>query len=407
MFTYSCNAQQKEIKISPETQIINNDSLYCQEEVCAIETKQGELLVAWLDRKTGTQEKTVSYMVSTDNQKNWATIQKHDNKDFIWTGNPAVAKDDVGNLYIVDMSANYEEGKIPNKGIFEITVSKDNGKTWAEWKTIIKNTGVNKGFPDKPTLIAKGNGELYISYISFDIDTVDLQKSHGKVVFQKSKDGGETWTTPIEIKLERVWKPSSMANMLMSGGADLGEQGPSLGFFDNKILISWGGYHEKGIYFTNSDNDGNSFNTASKICNSKVEVPVTQLLLTKNKWVILYYNAHTVGDIYCVQSSDSGKTWTANKIAGDASILSGAMDNNENIHVVWNEKTKKTRTTFYSIISNDLNYKPVALTPKSEVVTNLFIGAYQQFLIDTKQNKHIFWIDWQIKGGKLKHSYWK
>ncbi len=398
---------QTKIDIAPKTTILNPDSLYCQEEVCAIETNQGELLVAWIDRKKGTAEKTVSYMVSANNKTLWLPIQNHDNKDFIWTGNPAEAKDDAGNLYRVDMSTNYGEGGFANRGVFELSVSKDGGKNWSEWKTIVKNSSVGKGWPDKPALIAKGNGELFMSYISFDMDSTRIFNSYGKVVFQKSKDFGVSWTAPLEIKSNRKWKPTPIIALIMGGAADLGEQGTSLAYYDNKIYISWGAYCEKGIYFTHSENDGESFETVKKISSSKVAVPVTQLLMSKNEWAVLYHNAHELGGVYIVKSINSGKSWKTIKVSENASLISGAIDNTGNLHVLWNNKSGNIAKTSYTIYSDKANYAPFELTKNGETPSSFFIGAYQHFLIDSNQNKHAFWIDWQQNGGKLKYSVWK
>ena len=412
MFFFYCNGQPNVFLINKKTECINHNPLLVQEEVCAINTKNGELFIAWVDRKKDTNEKFISFKVSDNNGSKWDSTFSYDPAEYIWTANPAIAEDDNGNLFLIAMSNNYDGRKLPDNGVFEITRSADKGKTWSAWNTVVKNKAKHTDMPDKPSLIAKGNGELYLSYINFNADSTDIFNFYGEVMFAKSTDGGKTWSTPVVINAERNWKKTSMAKALISGGADFGEQGPAMCFYKNQILVSFGSYSKKGIRFTSTSDNGKSFTKVRKIANSNAGAPVTSIISNNlNEIAILWHDAHATGSVNYIISTDGGVSWSKSvTLSNKASMISGAIDSEGNIHFLWNEKESDnvdTKYTFTKATKNDF-FVPVSLLEvKAATCPKFFIGAYQQFLIDKNNAKHAFWIDWSAEGGRLMHSAWK
>ncbi len=392
--------QQKVEKQNYTAFTLQPDNTLVQEEVCAILTKNNELVVAWVDRKVGSNEKFISFTATYNNQKKWYPVTTYDPKDYIWTGNPALSEDDSGNIYLVAMSNNYDGKNLPTNGIFELSRTSDGGKTWSNWTRIVKNTAEFKDMADKPTLISKGNGELYLSYINFNSNKEDVLNSKGEVFFMKSKDKGETWSNKLIIENKRNWKPSSMIKVMMSGGADLGEQGPSLSFFKDRLLLSYGSYQNNGIWLASSDDDGNSF-SVKKISDLKVKTPVTNIYTNdSNLIVIVVYEAHDVGNAYYIQSIDGGKTFSKELLSKKGSIVSGLIDKDNMLNFIWNEKDKDNIDTKYmEVKDNKVIVK--SFYSENKINPNFFIGAYQDILVDRNNNIHAFWIDWSQKGGKL------
>ena len=174
------------------------DTAYIQEEVCVLLTKKSELAVAWIDRKKGTDEKLISYTISYQNKTKWYPIRTYDSKEFIWTGNPAFAEDDNNNIYLVSMSIDYFTNHIPTAAILEICKTQDGGQNWSDWTTIKRNNDLGSNMPDKPTIIAKGDGELRVS------DTSLLK--NGKFVFLSRERDGYSVISEVSLSEEAELK---------------------------------------------------------------------------------------------------------------------------------------------------------------------------------------------------------
>jgi hypothetical protein len=406
MCIFNAYSQDNATSLNHIKYIIQTDSTFVQEEVCAILTHDQEFAVAWIDRKVGTEEKHISYTISYDKGEKWRPIKTYNPKDYLWTGNPALAEDDNGNIYLIAMSNNYDGKNLPNNGIFEISKTNNGGESWSKWTTVVKSTIEFKDIPDKPTLIAKGNGELYLSYINFNSDKENILNSKGDVIFIKSKDAGKTWSDKMLIDNNRKWKASSMLKAIISGGADFGEQGPSLAFQKDKILLSYGSYSGNGIWLAKSLDDGNSFEKIMKIAETKTATPITKLFIQVEKIGIVWYDAHDVGKGYYMQSSNGGKEFSKPIVLSkNASLVSGSYDQDGGFHVIWNEASDEKVDTKYSYFNNksELTY---SLFSKNQEPSIFYIGAYQEIIIDKNGVKHAFWIDWSQKGGKLIYSKW-
>ncbi len=381
------------------------DTAYIQEEVCVLLTKKSELAVAWIDRKKGTDEKLISYTISYQNKTKWYPIRTYDSKEFIWTGNPAFAEDDNNNIYLVSMSIDYFTNHIPTAAILEICKTQDGGQNWSDWTTIKRNNDLGSNMPDKPTIIAKGDGELFLSYINFNLPEGKFLEAKGDVVFTKSTDHGKTWSNNILIDNKRGWKPNTIFKMILTGEADMGEQGPSLSFVGNNILLSYGSYKGKGIWLTISEDLGNSFGEVKRIAKTETPLPVTDIITdNKNRIIITVFNPHGVGKAYILESNDGGKTFEKPKcISKNASLLTGNFDQKGNVILLWNEKTKENVDTKYMVIGKD-GEKSYSLYSDKKPITKFYIGAYQDLVVDENNIIHLFWIDWSIEGGKLIYS---
>lgn len=398
--------QEKFKKLNNSAYTIQPDTTMVQEEVCAILTKKNELVVAWVDRKIGTDEKFISYTSTYENKKKWHPITTYNPNEYLWTGNPALAEDESGNIYLIAMSNNYDGKNLPTNGVFELSRTNDGGKTWSEWKKIVQNTEDFQNMADKPSLIAKGNGELYLSYINFNSNKDNILESKGDVIFMKSKDKGENWSDKLKIDNKRNWKPSSMEEVMVSGGVDFGEQGPSLSFFKGKLLLSYGSYQKNGIWLATSSDDGSTF-SVNKISDLKINTPVTKLYTNNsNLIVVVAYEAHDIGNTYYLQSNDAGKTFSTVQISKNGSIATGTIEKGKDLNFMWNEKTEDNVDTKYMTVQDD---KVIVKSFFSEKKMNpsFFIGAYQDLLIDKNNLAHAFWIDWSKKGGRLIYSQLK
>ena len=133
-------------------------------------------------------------------------------------------------------------------------------------------------------------------------------------------------------------------------------------------------------------------------------VPVTQLKISNDKWFICYHNAHGLGNVILLESTDAGKTWKEHKIASKASMVTGDIDKEGNFHLIWNEDSDSKRTVNYAFYSNSKLNRKLAISTTKVQSAKYFIGAYQHFLIDSEQEKQAFWIDWNVNNGRLNYT---
>jgi hypothetical protein len=131
------------------TEVLSNNEY----EIHATSGENGELLAGtmWGFRN----DWKCNFSTSLDFGENWNNFL-YKNEDFDLGGNPTVAIDGTGTMYAVCMSANLDY----RSGVLEISRSLNHGLTWSQWTRIPTSSGL----PDKPWIVAQGDGGLALSY---------------------------------------------------------------------------------------------------------------------------------------------------------------------------------------------------------------------------------------------------
>jgi hypothetical protein len=140
--------------------------------------------------------------VTFDGGRTWTTFPIDDH-GYDFTGDPALAFDGAGNVYLVTLGFLVSQGRSPGAVNPDIIVSHsgDGGRTWSTPERVASGSGQFIGpgvFNDKPYITAWGSGNVLVtwtvfndgqkgSYISSPIDSVI------------SHDGGVSWTGSGEI----------------------------------------------------------------------------------------------------------------------------------------------------------------------------------------------------------------
>lgn len=365
-------------------------------EVIGIETSNNVLVAAWMeddstlanpDTTNGLNKITV-LKLSNDGGLTWSAKQVFDNPARNTNANPTLASDDDGVIYLVQMSVDGPPN--PNIGTLDLYRSIDDGKTWSPAKVVVPFS--ISSWPDKPWLIAKGSGELFLVY------TDVLRQNQDDTKFMQSLDSGKTWSAPVSL----------------STGETVG---PSISFgFNNEILISWA-TSDGPMYFTKSTDNGLTFQTPIKVTTGTVPGwSVTELIssASSSHITVVFHDTHALGPAGSVSSVDGGVNW-ANPIfhTSSGNLISGDVDTAGNIHIVYNETYNTAKMNTYTVSSSDSGKSyssPVSLyktTPSPVPLLNKYIGAYQTLVCSKKSDvKHAFWIDWEDNKYHLNYSSW-
>lgn len=244
---------------------------------------------------------------STDSGKTW--VQTSVSCPYgIW-GDPILVSDANGTFYYFHLT-NPSDGTWIDRLVCQR--SEDGGKTWT--------SGVAFGLNGKKKQDKEGvavnpkTGELYVTWTQFDAYGSKNPLDSSIILFAKSADRGETWSTPKRISYFAgdCLDSSNTVEGAVPAAAENGE-----------IFVSWSG--PKGIVFQKSINGGETWLPMEKIivpnhswtfnvpgiyrCNG---FPQT-LFSRKQKKVSILYSDQSKGsadtEVWLISSFDEGETW--------------------------------------------------------------------------------------------------
>jgi hypothetical protein len=207
---------------------------------------------------------------------------------------------------------NYWAHGATRNGIF-VRRSLDGGATWEPNDIAVIEQPTQPGIPfeDKPYIVADLSngphaGTLYVGWTRWTL-------ADSQILLSRSADGGQTWSTPVEIDTHR--------------GLPRDDNGAVEGFSavvgaDSALYVVWGdGSH---IVFTSSHDGGRTFATERRIIDTAPIMFDVQSVLRSNGFPVMdidpqsqrlyvtwsdYRNGDI--DVFCASSGDQGKTWGA------------------------------------------------------------------------------------------------
>ena len=193
---------------------------------------------------------TNNYYLSTDSGETW-TENILTSSYGVW-GDPVIDVDNLGNFYFFHLS-NSDSGNWIDRIVCQ--KSTDNGNSWTDGTFTGLNGAKNQ---DKPwSVIDRNNNNIYITWTQFDdyasIDPLDISI----ILFSKSLDGGNTWSTPLRInKFEGDCKDDDDT---VEGAV------PAMGP-NGEIYVSWAG--PNGLVFNRSLDQGETWLQEEILINS-------------------------------------------------------------------------------------------------------------------------------------------
>ncbi|HMS29471.1 MAG TPA: glycosyl hydrolase [Saprospiraceae bacterium] len=182
-----------------------------------------------------------NYYISTDTGRTWtASILK--SSLGVW-GDPCLAVDTAGNFYFFHLS-NPDTGNWIDRIICQKT--SDHGNTWNDGSF----TGLNeeKAQDKQWCAIDPVTNTIYMTWTQFDVYGSSNPNDSSTILFSKSTDEGETWTTPI--RLNQIAGDCVDSDNTTEGAV------PAVGP-EGEVYVSWAG--PKGLVFNRSFDGGKTW----------------------------------------------------------------------------------------------------------------------------------------------------
>jgi hypothetical protein len=303
--------------------------------------KDGNLYIVWADDRD--IYRSVYFTKSTDGGNTFSFDKKISDDLTVYSqSQPAIALDNVGNIYVV-----WIDSRNSNYDIF-FTNSTDSGNTFSENKKV-NDVDIKVGY-GTPAIAAYGFGNIVIAWEDIRDD------ANGDIYFANSTDGGNTFS------------PNKKVNDDVGGNT---QEDPSIVVDDNdKIYIAWSDDRDVDydIYISNSTDGGNSFSPNVKINNQVSSAWHREPSLAVDASNIIYvaWARSFSGDsnISFSYSTDGGNIFSDNKTVNDDT--SGmtqwhpclALGDSGNIYIAWQDHRNNNDIYFANSTDGGNTFSP-------------------------------------------------
>lgn len=258
------------------------------------------LYLAWNDQREGIYHVGFSY--STNSGDTWTPNQLLTEPTFPEQGDPAVAVDDSGYVYVAMLSFD----RYGWESDIYVVRSTDGGQTWGI--PVLASVNTPTTFEDKDWVTANGES-LYVTFASFGMGT-DIR-------FARSSDRGQTFEASVRVN----------DNPGLSGrNGSMPVPGPG-----GEIYVSWGmddRTSPEGIYLAKSTDGGASFGPNVRVADQYFTWASTPWRMTgipamavsqTNGDVYIVWNDTIFGslDVLLTRSTDAGSTFSVPIVVND------------------------------------------------------------------------------------------
>lgn len=226
--------------------------------------RDGVLYMAWRDGRNGNAD--IFFARSEDKGKTFSkNIRLNDDKGFAYQGNPAIAVDPAGTVYVV-----WSDNREGTDDIY-FTTSRDKGKTFS------RNVRINDEKPNAPqshpTIAIGDENNLLVAW-------EDFRNGQSDIYLARSVDGGGTFSENLRVNDDAGRAPQISPSLAYAG--------------DGQVLIAWSDFR-----------------------NGAVELPPPSPATgEQNRWELARGGN---GDIYFARSTDGGATFSTNRRINDDS----------------------------------------------------------------------------------------
>ncbi len=343
------------ISIAQFTNVMISDQNTPTEPAIAINTNDTNILFAGANIN--------NYYISTDSGNTWSSNQLSSSYG-VW-GDPSLVIDNSGALYFFHLSnaSSWLDRIVCQK-------STDNGQTFNDG-TFFGLNG-NKDQDKEWATIDYTNNNIYVLWTQFDSYGSTNTSCKTQIMFTKSTDNAQTWSTPI--KINQIDGNCVDSDLTVEGAV------PAIGP-NGEIYTSWSG--PNGIVFNKSTDQGNTWLTNEILVDNMPGgwdfaipgldrangMPITKCDISggvNNGTIYINWSDQRNGtndtDIWLKKSTDGGNTWSNlirvnNDVAGKHQFLSW-MDIDQTdgtIYIVFYDRRNynDNRTDVYLAYSTD------------------------------------------------------
>lgn len=387
-----------------------------QHEVQVVCGRDGRLAAAWADdtAPTGMRGWVCRYSASMDGGRTWTAPLDRSRDDFPITGNPTIAMDAKGAIYAVAMSV--EQGYA--RGVLDFARSTDAGLTWSAWKTV---ASVEDGIPDRPKLLAVGDGNLHLAFAGIERTRRKWTVLKSTIRMMSSDDGGDSWTGAQAISTG-----DGRSRWFIDGHQGVAlREAPGGG-----LLASWADYYGNRAWFSSRGSGTIDMEQPvpmrlkaaagtgpfTWVLGATFGTPCTELAVDAggSQLAISVHEAHAMGRIALAVSDDGGRTWTRRRpLSACGTNACVRFDPSGRLHALWTERRKVTVDVVYAV-SDDLGRSfcsPMSLAGTAAPVdmpgdaggreeVKLALGSYQSLVLCPDGRAMAFWID--LRNGMTK-----
>jgi hypothetical protein len=317
--------------------------------------------------------------VTNDGGKSWTVLALVSN-DYNFTGDPGVAFDASGTVYVSTLGFRYNGGKSGTGVAPDVIVahSTDGGATWSQQERVASGTGsfFSPGDDlDKEYIAAWGNGNAIVTYTDF-IQGLKGSYISSPIYATVTHDGGNTWSPGVLISGSLLFNQGSVPSVAADGSIYVSFMNGDLdvaadGFRDHYMVVKLNpqtgqptgspvdvGLIYDGIYdypvnidgretyqdsqfrswaFGNITADSTNANHLALVWSDMRNNPYPGAFLPHAPNAFPDpYAVKTNSDVIVSESLDGGKTWsppTALPLAGDQFQPWGAFDHNGNLQI--------------------------------------------------------------------------
>jgi hypothetical protein len=323
----------------------------------------GVLYMVWRDGRNGNAD--IYFAKSADGGKSFTkNVRINDDRGVAYQGNPAIAVDRDGTLYVV-WSDNRTGGE--DDDIF-FTMSRNKGGSFT--RNMKLNDDAPKGPQSHPTIGIDGKGRVYVAW-------EDFRNGQPDIYFTRSLDGGKSFAANRRVNDDPGAAPQISPSIAFAGG--------------DQVLIAWSDFRHSSvtlpppspatgeqyrwelartgnsdIYYARSGDGGLTFSPSRRINDDAGEATQAFPSLTANAdgQVALAWEDFRDGEsqVYMVKSTDGGQNFTPNvRVNDDGENDAGhfhpsvAVDAHGRAYVIWTDE-RNNRFAAHGEEGNDVYF---------------------------------------------------